>query len=69
MSHTEVQISSKHCMRCGGEGDGFRCPRCGVSSAQFNPDHFRDCRERSMMQVRCKECGEAETKCRCSNPK
>ncbi len=58
-------LSPKNCSTCHGEGDGFKCPKCGYTTAQYNPLHFQACDEKSMVQVRCKKCREAESNCKC----
>ncbi len=58
-------LSSKHCAKCHGEGDGFKCPKCGYTTSFHDPLHFNKCEERSMVQVKCKKCGEAESNCKC----
>ncbi|MBI4992294.1 MAG: hypothetical protein HZB99_03680 [Candidatus Harrisonbacteria bacterium] len=57
--------SSKHCDLCGGEGEGFRCPKCGEAASVFDPAHWQKCKDGAMMQVRCKKCKEAESNCKC----
>lgn len=61
----EKHLSSKHCSTCHGEGDGFKCPKCGYTKALHDPLHFSECREKSVMEVRCKKCKEAESNCTC----
>ena len=56
----EKHLSSKHCSTCHGEGDGFKCPKCGYVTTKYDPLHFNKCDEKSMVQVKCKKCGEAE---------
>ena len=58
-------LSSKHCSVCHGDGDGFKCPKCGYTTAQHDPLHFNNCKEKSMVQVKCKKCAEAESNCKC----
>lgn len=58
--------SSAHCTRCHGEGDGFKCPKCGKTSAFYDPDHFRNCAEKAKMRVKCKQCQQAEDNCTCA---
>ena len=61
----EKHLSSKHCSKCHGEGEGFKCPKCGYTATQHNPLHFQECREKSMVQVKRKKCAEAESNCKC----
>ena len=60
-----THLSSKHCGVCHGDGDGFKCPKCGYTAVFFYPLHFNKCAEKSMMQVKCQKCGEAERNCKC----
>ena len=57
--------SSKHCDICLGDGDGFKCPKCGEVAAAFDASHRMKCPGEGMMQVKCKKCGEAESNCKC----
>jgi predicted RNA-binding Zn-ribbon protein involved in translation (DUF1610 family) len=61
----QKHLSSKHCTTCHGEGDGFKCPKCGYTTVHYDPLHFNQCKEKSMVQVKCKKCGEAESNCKC----
>ncbi len=63
--NTKNLISSKICSHCGGEADGFKCPKCGLVSAVFDPLHWRNCTGGGKLQAKCKKCGEAEDNCRC----
>ncbi len=65
MHDIATHISSSHCTRCHGEADGFKCPRCGKTSAHYDPDHFRTCPEKGKLRVKCKKCGQAEDTCAC----
>lgn len=58
-------LSSKHCSKCHGEGDGFKCPKCKYATASYDPLHFNECNEKAMVQVKCKKCSEAESNCKC----
>lgn len=64
MSHLHT-ASTEHCAACGGEVDGYKCPGCGKSSANFDHDHFRNCPKETKMKLKCKACGNAETECGC----
>lgn len=66
MHHDAMKHASpNHCSRCHGEGDGFKCPTCGVAVALYDPDHFRKCPEKAKMRVKCRKCGQAEDNCTC----
>lgn len=58
-------VSKEHCTLCHGEGDGFKCAKCGQTSDKHDPNHWRKCEKEGKMQVKCKKCGEAEQKCSC----
>ena len=57
--------SLRHCDLCRGEGDGFKCPKCGAIEDRFSSSHKLKCTKGGVLQVRCKKCGEAESNCRC----
>ncbi|MEK7169808.1 MAG: hypothetical protein AAB767_00800 [Patescibacteria group bacterium] len=58
-------VSSSHCSRCHGEGEGFKCPKCAATATHYDPDHFRNCGEKGKMRVKCKKCGQSEDNCTC----
>ncbi|WKZ26282.1 MAG: hypothetical protein QY304_02720 [Candidatus Paceibacterota bacterium] len=64
MSHINI-ASSKHCSTCGGEVDGFKCPECKITSAVFDPSHWRACINAGKMKLKCKKCGMVEINCTC----
>lgn len=59
------RISGDICSHCGGEAPDWKCPRCGKTSKNFDPLHWRNCADGGKMQAQCKKCGEAEEKCQC----
>jgi len=66
MSHDFVKHASpKHCTRCHGDADGFKCPQCGHRGAQYDPFHWQKCQGEGKMRVKCKTCQEAEDDCKC----
>ncbi len=58
-------ISAKTCSRCGGEADGWKCPKCGRTSDRYDPLHWQQCQYGGKLRARCKKCGEAEDNCKC----
>lgn len=64
MSHLYV-ASSKICSSCGGEVDGFKCPKCGEETKQYDPNHWRKCHKEGRLKLKCKSCGKSEIDCRC----
>jgi hypothetical protein len=61
----ETHISSKHCALCHGDGEGYKCPECGINSQQYDPSHLKLCKNGGMMRVKCKKCEKAEINCTC----
>ncbi len=59
-------ISGSVCSKCGGPAPDWRCPGCGATATFFDPLHWRTCVVGKKMQAQCKECGQAEEKCSCT---
>lgn len=67
LHHRDIiqHITSGECSHCGGETAGFKCPKCGVEGKNYDPHHFRNCKEKSKMRAKCKACRGAEDNCAC----
>lgn len=50
------------CAKCGGATEGYKCDVCGEESATHKENHRCG---GSHCVAKCKECGQAETKCAC----
>ncbi len=59
------RINGAVCHKCGGPAPHWKCPKCGIESETFDPNHWRNCRFEAKMQAKCEKCNQAEDNCTC----
>ncbi|MBI2673672.1 MAG: hypothetical protein HYX23_00065 [Candidatus Zambryskibacteria bacterium] len=63
--NVHYKFSSHLCGHCGGPAPDWKCPKCGLTSYVFDPDHFKKCKRTGKMEALCQKCDEAESQCVC----